>query len=126
MGMYVTHPVTSDATTIGGPSLADAAKRFTVPYLVESVLLPSKQLSPVFRATQVVTSDGKQYVGLVVGETAEKLELLLTDAKRVTLDKAEIEERALQDVSPMPQGLLKKPEELRDILAFLLNELPKP
>jgi len=123
-GCIKCHSLGGDATTIGGPSLADAAKRFTVAYLVESVLLPSKQLSPVFRATQVVMSDGNQYTGLVVGETAEKLELLLTDTKRVTLEKLEIEERSLQDISPMPQGLLKKPDELRDILAFLLKGLP--
>ncbi|HEV3002972.1 MAG TPA: HEAT repeat domain-containing protein, partial [Pirellulales bacterium] len=120
-GCIKCHSLGSDAMTVGGPSLADAAKRFTVAYLVESILLPSKQLSPVFRSTQVVTNDGQQYVGLVVGETAEKLELLLTDTKRVALDKAEIEMRAMLDLSPMPQGLLKKPEEMRDILAFLLE-----
>jgi putative heme-binding domain-containing protein len=121
IGCVKCHSITGDATTAGGPNLADARRRFTIPYLVESVLLPNKQISPVFRATQVQTSDGRQFIGLVVGETADKLELLLTDTKRQTLDKREIEARQLQNLSPMPQGIVKKPEELRDLLAYLLS-----
>jgi hypothetical protein len=41
---------------VGGPSLAEARKRFTVPYVVASVLLPSKQVAPVFHATCVATN----------------------------------------------------------------------
>lgn len=120
IGCVKCHAVKADAALTGGPSLADAAKRFTVAYLVESVLLPSKQVSPVFRATAVVTKDGLQLSGLVVGETADKIELLQTDAKRVTIAKTEIESRQTQDLSPMPQGVVKRPDELRDLLAYLL------
>jgi putative heme-binding domain-containing protein len=105
----------------GGPSLADAAKRFTVPDLVQSILLPSRQVSPVFRATAIQTKDGLSLTGLVVGETGEKLELLLQDAKRETIAKENIEARQLLDKSPMPEGAIKRPEELRDILAYLLE-----
>jgi putative heme-binding domain-containing protein len=115
------HAITPDAVATGGPSLVDAARRFTVPYLVESVLLPSKQLSPIFRATGIITTDGRQLTGLVVGETAEKVELLQLDAKRVSIDKSEIEERQLLDQSPMPHGVVKQPDELRDLLAYLLG-----
>ena len=69
-----------------------------------------------------VTKDGKQTTGLVLGETGEKVELLLPDAKRVTFAKSDIEESKLQDISPMPAGLVKQPDELRDLLAFLLSE----
>ncbi|MBS0207883.1 MAG: c-type cytochrome [Planctomycetes bacterium] len=115
------HAVTAESQVTGGPSLADAARRFTVPYLVESVLAPNKQISPVFRATQVITTDGRQLSGLLVAETADKVELLLPDTKRVAINKSEIEERALQNLSPMPQGIVKQPSELRDILAYLLR-----
>jgi putative heme-binding domain-containing protein len=118
------HSTKADAALAGGPSLADAAKRFTIPYLVESILLPNKQISPVFRATQVQSADGKVLTGLLVGETAEKIELLLPDTKRVSIEKSEIEARALQDLSPMPQGVVKQPGELRDLLAYLLSGKP--
>lgn len=121
IGCAKCHAVDSGAPITGGPSLAGAAARFTVPYLVESVLLPSKMVSPVFRATSVVTHDGKGASGLVVGETGDKLELLLPDATRKTIPKSEIEERKLQDVSPMPDGLVRNPDELRDLLAYLLT-----
>jgi putative heme-binding domain-containing protein len=107
-------------SAVQGPSTG-AAARFTVPYLVESVLLPNKMVSPVFRATAVVTKDGKTVSGLVVGETGEKLDLLLTDATRKTIPKSEIEERKLQETSPMPAGLVKTPDELRDLLVYILS-----
>jgi putative heme-binding domain-containing protein len=121
VGCAKCHATRTEAPVQGGPSLADAAKRFTLPHLVESILLPSKTVSPVFRATLVVTKEGKTYSGLVVTETAEKLDLLLPDAKTQTILKSDIEERKMQDISPMPPGVVKKPEELRDLLAFLLS-----
>jgi putative heme-binding domain-containing protein len=121
IGCAKCHALRADAPSGGGPSLADAAKRFTTAHLVESILLPSKQISPLFRATQIVTSDGRTLTGLVVGETATKIDLLANDAKRVELPKSEIEERHLLELSPMPQGLVKQPEELRDLVAYLLR-----
>ncbi len=115
------HAVSPNAQSGGGPSLADAARRFTVAHLVQSILLPNKQISPVFKATTLVTKDGLSVTGLVVGETADKLDLLLPDAKKRTVMKADIEARQLRDLSPMPEGVIKKPQELRDILAFLIR-----
>ncbi len=125
LGCAKCHAIRADQPVTGGPSLAETAKRFTIPHLVESVLAPSRMVSPVFKATLVITKDGKQSSGLVLGETGEKLELLLPDAKRVTFAKSDIEETKLQDISPMPAGLVKQPDELRDLLAFLLSEQEK-
>ncbi len=125
VGCAKCHAVTADAAVSGGPSLADARKRFTVPYLVESVLLPSKQVSPVFRATFVELKSGKVLTGLVVKETADVIELLQPDATRKEVAKKAIESRRLLEQSPMPAGIVKTPEELRDILAYLLSESPQ-
>jgi putative heme-binding domain-containing protein len=121
IGCAKCHATSATTAGTGGPSLAEAGRRFTVSHLVESILTPGKQISPVFRATQVVLDDGRQFQGLVVGETADKLELLLSDTKRVQLLKRQIERRELVNQSPMPQGVVKTPEELRDILAFLMR-----
>jgi putative heme-binding domain-containing protein len=126
LGCVKCHAITADAQSGGGPSLAETRKRFTVPYIVESILLPSKQVSPVFRATHVELKSGQVLTGLVVSETADKLELLLPDTTRKTIAKSEIEERRILEQSPMPQGLVKTPEELRDLLAYLLSEKPDP
>ena len=101
--------------------MADSGKRFSVPYLVESVLAPNKVISPVFKSATIQTTDGKVITGLVVSETGEKLEVLLPDTKRVSINKADIEARKLADISAMPQGVVKTPEELRDVIAYLLS-----
>ena len=106
---------------VGAPSLADAARRFTIPYLVQSILLPNKQVSPVFRSTLIVTTDGAALSGLVVEETAKQITLLLPDATRREIAKENVGSRELQDTSPMPNGLVKRPEELRDLLAYLVT-----
>jgi putative heme-binding domain-containing protein len=121
LGCAKCHAATADAAATGGPSLADAAKRFTIAHLVESVLLPNKTVSPVFKTTLIVTRAGKTYSGLVTGETAERVEMVLTDTNKVTIAAGDIDERKLQDLSPMPAGLVKSPDELRDLLAYLLS-----
>ena len=106
----------------GAPSLADAGKRFTVPYLVESILLPSKRVATLFRATLLVTEAGKTITGLVVEENKQQLVLLLPNGTKQTVRKDKIEMRKIQSVSPMPVGLVKTPEELRDLLAYLCRK----
>jgi len=121
LGCVKCHAATPNQAGGGGPSLTDAGKRFTVPYLVESVLAPSKVVSPVFKSTLITTHEGKVISGLVVSETGDKLELLLPDTKRITIEKSQIDERKFGDVSAMPLGLVKTPEELRDVIAYLLS-----
>jgi putative heme-binding domain-containing protein len=120
IGCAKCHAIDNTSAAVGGPSLAGAASRFTVPYLVESVLAPSRTVSPVFRATSFVLRDGKTLSGLVLSETSQKIDLLLPDATRRTLAASEVEQRTIQNTSPMPAGLVKTPDELGDLLAFLL------
>jgi putative heme-binding domain-containing protein len=120
------HAIATDQAGAGAPSLAEAGKRFTVPHLVESILLPSKQVAEPFRATTIATRQGRQFTGLVVSETADTLELLLLDATRQTIAKKDVEARELTAASPMPAGLVKTPKELRDLLAYLLSDKPLP
>lgn len=121
LGCVKCHAVSADAPAIGGPSLADAEKRFTLPYLVESVLLPSKQMSPLFRRSSIETTAGQVLTGLVVSETADALELLQADGTHRTIPKSEIERRELQELSPMPAGIVKTPAELSELVAYLLR-----
>jgi putative heme-binding domain-containing protein len=126
LGCVKCHAVTADQAGGGAPSLADAGKRFNVAYLVESVLLPSKQVAEAFRTTVITTKQGVIVSGLVVGETADAVDLLLPDATRKSVRKADVEGRTVSGVSPMPAGLVKRPEELRDLLAYLLGDRPLP
>ena len=121
LGCAKCHAATATQAGGGGPSLTDAGKRFTVSYLVESVLAPNKVISPVFKSSVITTTDGKVITGLVVSETGDKLEVLLPDTKRVTINKSDIDERKLGDTSAMPPGVVKTVDELRDVIAYLLS-----
>jgi putative heme-binding domain-containing protein len=126
LGCVKCHAISADQKAGGGPSLTDARKRFTVPFLVESILLPSKQIAEPFRATTLTTKQGLVVAGLIVNESAESIELLLPDATRRTLAKRDIDERAAAPVSPMPAGIVRTRQELLDLLAYLLSENPSP
>jgi putative heme-binding domain-containing protein len=118
------HAITADQVG-GGPSLAESRQRFTTAHLVESILLPSEKISPLFRSTTVTTHQGEVLSGLVVRDTDKSIEILLPDASRKTISKNDIDERKMQDISPMPPGLVKSRDELRDILAYLLSKNPR-
>lgn len=126
LGCVKCHAISPDQKGGGAPSLVEVKKRFTVPYLVESVLLPSKQVAEPFKAAVIVTDDGQIVTGLVVNESQAELELLLADATRKTIAKNAIEERSVAAISPMPGGIVKTPAELRDLLAYLLSDNPTP
>lgn len=121
IGCAKCHAARSDQPGSIGPSLADAGRRFTVVQLVQSVLLPSQQVAPVFRQTLITTRDGDSVNGLVVGETGDHVELVQPDATRKTIPKTSITGRRLLELSPMPPGLVTSPDDLRDLLAYLVS-----
>ncbi|HVA47628.1 MAG TPA: TIM barrel protein [Pirellulales bacterium] len=126
LGCTKCHGVTLEQPGGGAPNLAGLRRRFNTAYVVESVLLPSKQVADPFRGTTLALADGRTLSGLVVNDTDEQLELLLPDAKRATVAKADIEQRAHSTISPMPSGLVKTEQELRDLLAYLFSAQPLP
>ncbi len=121
-GCVVCHEIKSGDKGGGGPSLVGAGGRFNAAYLVESVMTPNKTVAPMFRWTLVRLKDEQEVAGLVTGETGDSIELLLPAGVRRVLRKNEIASRELQDRSPMPEGLIQTPAELRDLLAFLLAQ----
>ncbi len=124
VGCVKCHSVAPGDAGAGAPSLAEAAGRFTTAHLVESVLTPSRQVAPVFRGTLISTTDGRVVSGLITNETADSIEVLLPDATKTKIPTREIEDRKPMEISTMPAGLVKTPEELADILAFLMTAAP--
>ncbi len=120
------HAIAAGQPGGGAPSLTDVKKRFTVPYVVESILMPSKQVAEPFRASRIELKTGQSISGLVVAEETDQVEVLLPDATRKSIVKKDIEERTITPTSPMPAGLVKTPAELRDRLAYLFSDNPLP
>jgi putative heme-binding domain-containing protein len=113
------HSVEAGDGGSGGPSLAGAGSRFSFPYLAESVVAPNAVVLPEYRWTSFKLKNGDETDGLVTAETADAVEVLLPSAARQFVKKEDIVSRELQNHSPMPEGLIRTPEELRDLLAFL-------
>jgi putative heme-binding domain-containing protein len=139
LGCVKCHGIVPGQSGAGAPSLAGARERFTVAHLVESVLLPSRQVAPPFRATHIITIDGQVLSGLVVAEEGDAeggtsggnqasgaITILLPDATRRIIPLDQIDERRELETSPMPAGVVRTPDELRDLLAYLLSENPQP
>lgn len=126
LGCVKCHAIVPEQKGGGAPSLAGVKRRFTVPFLVESMLAPSRQVAEPFRGAVIATSQGQVFTGLVVNESQDALELLLPDATRKTIAKNDIDQRSASTISPMPAGLVKTPDELRDLLSYLLSDNPTP
>ena len=109
-----------------GPDLTQAAGRFNLRDLSESIVDPNKIVSDLYRTTVIRTAAGQQMIGRVIGESDNAI-TLLTDpedsTKWVQIPKAEIESRTLSPTSLMPKNLLNtlNPSEALDLLAYLLS-----
>ncbi len=105
-----------------GPNLDGVAAR-GVHRLVEDILDPNRNVDPAFRQTVIETTDGRTIAGLNPREEGQLL--LLNDATgaAVSVPRAQIKTRTSSRLSLMPPAFeqLLSPEDLNDLLAFLLN-----
>ena len=122
LGCAKCHAIKSTDAGGGAPSLVNVGARFSLAYLAESILVPNKVSPPGFRATTLTLTEEEEASGLLVADTDTQVELLLINGTRRTFDKNKITARRIQELSPMPEGLIQTPAELRDLLSFLLSQ----
>jgi len=111
-----------------GPNLSDVGKRLRNEEILESILFPNKKLDPKYRATNVLTVDGKAYSGLVIGETDDELSLLVGQGTLQKIPQADIDQRQEVEVSSMPEHLHEglSGVEFLDLLKFLAAQQTAP
>ncbi len=104
-----------------GPDLSKIGASFTREKLIDSILEPSREVSPQFTTWQMVHVDGRVFTGMIVHENEGKTILGDSDGKTVELKTADIEERRPVKASVMPEKLVDRMtvQEWRDLLAFL-------
>jgi putative heme-binding domain-containing protein len=104
-----------------GPDLSRIGEIRTRRDLLEAVVFPSATLARGYEPITVITSAGKPITGIIRRETPREIVLLTADRSEVAVPRDEVDEIAPSRVSIMPQGLDRnlKPDELRDLLAFL-------
>jgi putative heme-binding domain-containing protein len=116
------HSVGSEGGRIG-PSLDRIASRRAPEFIMESILLPSKEIAPEYEAVAVATKDGKVITGLRINETNFSIQLHEENGRFHSFLKRDLEEVKVMTKSLMPEnvGELLTVKELHDIFAYLMT-----
>ncbi len=109
-----------------GPDLTTLAGRFSPRDILESIVLPSKQISDQYEAIQIITVNGKVINGRIVnlsGDTFRVNTNMLDPNAMVNVNRNDIEEMVPSKSSMMPNGLLNTltEQEVLDLMAYLLS-----
>jgi putative membrane-bound dehydrogenase-like protein len=106
---------------IRGPYLPNVAKTYKREQLTESIVLPSKTIAQGFVTNLFVMNDGKQISGFVTNEAADVVTIRNNEGNELKLKVEDIEERAKQTISMMPDGLVKDltVEDLAALVTYL-------
>jgi putative membrane-bound dehydrogenase-like protein len=120
-GCYKCHTVDGRGGKLG-PDLTTIARTMNRKKLAESILEPSKEISPQFTTWTFIMDSGKVHNGMLLGDVRDDIQHIgTTDGKTVALKASEIEERRPQRASIMPEKLSQRltPNEFRHLLAYL-------
>lgn len=109
-----------------GPDLTGISRRLKPRELIESLVDPSKKVAPEYATTVIATTDGIIVEGRIEQETDTNVTLREGGAlaEPRTIQKSDIEERALSPKSSMPSGILNTltQEEVLDLLVYLIAD----
>jgi putative membrane-bound dehydrogenase-like protein len=111
-----------------GPDLTGGNRR-NLDYLLENILDPSATVAADFRMTVFEMKDGRVINGVAVEQT-EKTLTIQTQNDRVTIQRADIAEQQVSNLSVMPDGLLQNlsEDQVRDLIGYLMSpeQVPLP
>lgn len=110
-----------------GPELTGIGERFSRIHIVESILEPSRTVTPGYQTIALALTDGRVLTGIKVAETETTLTLGDNQGQKHILAKSEIEEQKPQALSTMPDGLVKQltVDQFVDLIAFLTSQKQK-
>ena len=105
----------------GGPDLSTAVKRFRRGEILESIMYPSRVISDQYTGVVVDLKNNETVTGMVAGDSDSSLILITASGERIELDKKDIVDNRLSQVSIMPEDLLDTMglSDLVDLFAFL-------
>jgi putative heme-binding domain-containing protein len=106
-----------------GPDLSGIGGRFARITIIESILEPSRSITPGFESVTVGLADGRVIGGVPVAETERALTLADQEGRTETIAKQDITARNSQPQSTMPDGLEKRlaPGDFVDVIAYLAS-----
>ncbi|RLT16225.1 MAG: dehydrogenase, partial [Planctomycetota bacterium] len=113
------HRLNGDGNVIG-PDLT-GSNRADRQWLLTSLVDPSGVVRKEYQSQILEMKDGRVYDGLILGQSGGFLRVVDTRGKEFQVIAGEVADRRDSPTSLMPEGLYKlfKPEELRDLFAYL-------
>ncbi len=105
-----------------GPLLDTVGGHKTREYLLESLVVPNKEIAPGFAQVVLLLKSEAVESGRIEFETENEVALILADGTRKKIPKKDIQARKI-GLSPMPEDLVKKlsKREIRDLVEFLAS-----
>ncbi|QDV55980.1 PVC-type heme-binding CxxCH protein [Rosistilla oblonga] len=109
-----------------GPDIT-GSNRADLDYTLLNILDPNALVGRDYQTTMVVTLDGRVINGLLKEENESAI-VLQTANERLVIDRDDIDTRQLAETSMMPEGQLDqmKPDEARDLIAYLASATQVP
>jgi putative membrane-bound dehydrogenase-like protein len=94
--------------------------------LLSNVFDPNLVIGSGYLATNVTTTSGQMFSGLLVEDNAQRIVLKLQGGEVKTIPRDDVDTAKQSKVSLMPEQLEKQmtPQEIRDLFAFLTLDLP--
>jgi putative heme-binding domain-containing protein len=91
--------------------------------ILEDILDPNRNVDPAFHATLLALRDGRLISGLVRREEGANLIVVDRNGKETAVSSADVEERKITRLSPMPAdfGVVFAEADLYDLVAYLLD-----
>ena len=117
------HRIGSDGERIG-PELTGLGDRFSRIHIVESILDPSRTVTPGFQTLLVRLSDGQTISGIKIAEDEKLLTLADQKGEKHALVKADIDQQQPQAKSTMPDNLAQQftADQFVDLITFLVSQ----
>jgi quinoprotein glucose dehydrogenase len=105
-----------------GPDLSHIGGQKDRQFLLESIILPNRQIAQGFESVMVTDKNGEVYAGVLKNETPTELAINSPDRGLLRLKKSDIQSRQ-KALSPMPEGMgqILSKADLRNLIEFLSN-----
>ena len=103
-----------------GPALNGIGGKQKRDYLLESIVLPSKQIAKGFDSVLITKTDGKSVAGVLKSEDKNEIKVMTAEGVLITINKDDVDARKATK-SAMPEDIIQKmsKRDLRDMVEFL-------
>ena len=125
VGCFACHRFGNEGGAVG-PDLTDVAGRFSPRDLLESIVLPNKEVSDQYQQVVLVLKKGTPVTGRIVNLSGNEYRVMVNmyePGDLTNVDARQVKEVRPSKLSPMPEGLLNllREDEVLDLLAYLLS-----